>query len=258
MRTMKFKFLLLILTAISLSSCMKDEEKPVSCDGIDWTHNNENNQNEWEDLCSGFDACGGQTQSPIDIVNAVENNTLDTLVFDYNSTPTEIENNGHTIEFVCEEGSKIKIGTKEYDLLQFHYHALSDHTVAGNHYALEVHFVHKASDTDDNAVVGIFFEEGDENPLLAEFLSYFPTEEGGVYNDTTEIELNELLPENKSFYYYSGSLTTPPCSESVSWYLLQKPLTASASQITQFSEILNNNYRNVQALNGRTIYKYNH
>lgn len=257
MRTIKFKFLLLIFITIGSYSCLKPkDEKPVSCDGIHWTHNNENNQNEWKDLCSGFNACGGQTQSPIDIVNSVENNTLDTLVFDYHSTPTEIENNGHTIEFVCEEGSKLKIGNKVYDLLQFHYHALSEHTVAGNHYALEVHFVHKASDT-DYAVVGIFFEEGDENPLFAEFLSHFPTEEG-VYNGTTEIELTELLPEDKSFYHYGGSLTTPPCSEIVSWYLLQKPLTASASQITQFSAILNNNYRNVQNLNGRTIYKYNH
>jgi len=247
-------FLFVVLTTI-FASCGLFEKKPTDCTKVHWTHNGEEDgQEKWQNLCTAYDACGGQSQSPINIVGAENSTSLTSLVFNYASTPTEIENNGHTIEFVCEVGSKLTIGSTDYFLKQFHYHALSEHQVAGNHYPLEVHFVHKANDT-NYAVVGVFFEEGEENLLFTEFLSHFPTEEG-VYTDTTEIELSELLPENKSYYHYSGSLTTPPCSEVVHWYVMQTPITASATQITQFSSILKNNYRNVQNLNGRSIYKF--
>ena len=111
------------------------------------------------------------------------------------------------------------IGSTKYSLAQFHYHAQSEHQLNGIHYPLEVHFVHKASDT-DLAVVGVFFEEGAENELLAKYLSDFPLTEGTFEEHSEEIELADLLPANKSYYHYNDSLTTPICSELVTWYVL--------------------------------------
>lgn len=252
MRNFKFFFGIMLIFII-LSGCDNTKD-PASndCTDVYWTYNgNDNGQNKWVDLCNGFSACGAQAQSPVNISGSVADTNLPSLVFNYLSTPAEIENNGHTIEFACEEGSKLIIGAKEYKLLQFHYHSQSEHQVNGQSYPLEVHFVHKASET-DYAVVGVFFEEGNDNKLFTKFLSHFPTQKG-KYIDTTEIVLTELLPANKSFYHYSGSLTTPPCSETVSWYVLKNKVSASPAQLSQFGVILNNNYRNIQNLNGRKI-----
>ncbi|MDX9791724.1 MAG: carbonic anhydrase family protein, partial [Candidatus Kapabacteria bacterium] len=177
---------------------------------------------------------------------------LPDLEFNYSTTSTQIENDGHAIKFICDGGSSLKIGEMNYQLLELHYHSASEHQIEGQNYPLEVHFVHKASET-DLAVVGIIFEEGAENELFSRFLSNFPLEKGS-YSDKSMINLIELIPENKSYYHYEGSLTTPPCSETVSWYVLKERLTASAEQITQFSAILKNNYRYVQNLYGRVIY----
>ena len=253
-KNLKSFSLVILSIPFLLVNCKDDEQDiPTNCDGIEWTHNgSENGQDDWVNLCEGYSACGGQAQSPINIAGAVDGNLSPALIFSYTKTPVEIENNGHTIEFVCESGSTVDIGSTKYSLAQFHYHAQSEHQLNGTHYPLEVHFVHKASDT-DLAVVGVFFEEGAENELLAKYLSDFPLTEGTFEEHSEEIELADLLPANKSYYHYNGSLTTPSCSEVVNWYVLKNTITASASQIAQFKGILNNNFREVKNLNGRVI-----
>lgn len=253
MKKLKFLFGFVVI-ALTILACKSDKtDIPTSCDGVHWSHNgSEDGQDKWPDLCTGFSACGDENQSPVNITGVVTDASLPDLHFSYSTTSTEIENNGHAIEFSCDEGSSLSIGSLQYELLQFHYHAKSEHQLNGQYYPLEVHFVHRASDT-DFAVVGVFFEAGEENDLFSEFLAHFPVEKG-TYTDTTAIDLASLLPENKSFYHYSGSLTTPPCSEVVQWYVLKEALTASPEQLAQFEGILKNNYRNVQALNGRQIY----
>ena len=253
MKNLRLLFAFAVLS-LALTSCKSEKTLiPEDCTGVHWSHHSsEDGQDKWPELCSGYSACGGQSQSPVNIAGFVTDTSLADLVFSYATTPADIENNGHTIEFACEQGSTLTIGSQQYNLLQFHYHAKSEHQVNGINYPLEVHFVHQASET-DFAVVGVFFEAGEANELFSEFLTHFPTEKG-TYADTTEIELANLLPESKSFCHYSGSLTTPPCSEVVSWYVLKETITASASQLAQLEAILKNNYRNVQNLNGRTIY----
>jgi carbonic anhydrase len=241
-----------------LAGC-KDDKKdiPTDCTGIEWTHHGaENGQDEWANLCTGYSACAGDAQSPINITNAVPNNTLDSLSFDYGTTTVEIENNGHTVEFVCEDGSTLTIGGTTYPLSQFHYHSHSEHQLDGVHLPLEIHFVHKISDS-DIAVVGAFFEEGAENELFTKFLSNFPkTKDAPTFTSTDEIELGTLLPANKSFYHYEGSLTTPPCTESVHWYVLKNKITASAAQLAEFKLILLADFRKIQDTNDRPIYSY--
>lgn len=225
------------------------------CDHVHWTYSGESGPEYWPDLCAEFAACGHAKQSPVDIVNPAEDSNLGPVNFDYATTRVSIENNGHTIIFACDPGNTIRINETNYELLQFHYHGLSEHTVEGEYYPLEVHFVHRATDQ-DFAVIGVFYEIGDENPLFTDFLAHFPMEEGKFEDHSTEIDLMALLPDNKSYYHYSGSLTTPPCTEVVNWYVLKTPVTASQEQLSSFQDILQNNYRPVQALNDRSIFVY--
>lgn len=207
----------------------------------------------WGNICDEYSACNGTVQSPINIVvdSVLRNTNLMNIVFDYHTTDVKIINNGHTVEFVVQGDNKVQLEGKEYKLLQFHFHAHSEHAVNGDYYPLEVHFVHRYSDT-DYAVIGMLFTEGAENKLFKKYLDKFPTSKG-EYESNEMIELLTLFPHNKSYYQYGGSLTTPPCSEIVSWYLLTKPVEASKQQIEQFSKILDNNYRPLQALNNRKV-----
>ena len=256
MKELKQSTFFCLMLLFTFSNCKDEKPIPTDCTDVHWAYTGEEGPDHWVDLCTGYSACDGISQSPVDLTGAVEDNSLTGVSLNYGTTPVEIENNGHTIEFVCEAGSKVTLNGTEYELLQFHYHGLSEHEVAGQHYPLEVHFVNKASD-DNYAVIGIFIEEGAENELFTQFLEHFPHEEGSYADHATEIDLAGLLPDNLSYYNYNGSLTTPPCSEVVNWYVLKNKITASAAQIAEFQGILHNNYRPVKNLEGRSILVHN-
>ncbi len=257
-----FKVLLLSLLIISLSSCksevkkekVEEIKKEVSCADVTWSNKKDDNGPEhWKDLCNGFADCGGKVQSPIDIKTADLNtdNNLKAPVFDYGTSGVDIVNNSHTIQFNINGNNTVTLDNKTYKLLQFHYHAVSEHTIDGKHFPLEVHFVHKYSDT-DFAVLGIMFKEGKKNDLLDKYLKHFPAKKGN-YSSDDSIDLMSLFPADKSYYNYNGSLTTPPCSEVVNWYVLKTPVEASKEQLEQFATILNGNHRPIMSLNGRTV-----
>jgi len=210
----------------------------------------------WGSLAEEYSLCSeGIAQSPIDIISGLTTaSVLDELKTDYDSTPLEVENNGHTIEVVMAPGSTIKTPSGEYALLQFHFHFESEHTVDGNHSALEAHFVHMNSNG-QLAVLGVFIDEGDENTALKTILENAP-HDIGINELHDDLDPEDILPDDKVEHYwnYSGSLTTPPCSEGVTWYVAQEHITASREQIEAMATLLHhNNYRPTQALNGRVI-----
>ncbi len=269
----KFK-LALILTALlfSISACEtstetteKDADKSPATeiaktdDGksvkeIKWSNQKgEGGPENWAKLEMENNACGGKAQSPIDIVtkDAKANDKLTAIKFDYSDSDVDIVNNGHTIQFNVSGNNKITIGDKEYKLLQFHFHAGSEHTIDGKQYPLDVHFVHKNSDA-DFAVIGLMYEKGAENALFAEYMKDFPAEKGEKKGEG-EIDLMSLVPKETGYYNYKGSLTTPPCSEVVNWYVMKKPVTASKEQLDSFAKILHDNFRAVMPLEGREV-----
>jgi len=224
------------------------------CNKVHWSyHNGENGPENWENLCVGFADCGGNSQSPVDIVTqkAVADNELVTPKFRYGKNKVNIINNHHTIQFNVGGNNKVYLNGKDYELLQFHYHALSEHTIDNQHFPIEAHFVHKHSDT-DFAVIAVMLTEGEESKFFKRYLDQFPVEKW-EYKTDEMFDLLSLFPENRSYYHYSGSLTTPPCTEFVSWYVMKNPVEASREQIEKFSEILHNNYRPVMPLNGRKV-----
>ncbi|MCF8244250.1 MAG: carbonic anhydrase family protein [Saprospiraceae bacterium] len=215
----------------------------------------------WNDVCCGT-GCSGNHQSPINIVNAVLNTSLPDLVLDQlEATTTKIIHKGHTIEFEQEPGTFLTYGVTEngldnqYTLGQFHFHAKSEHQVGGNHAPLEAHLVCRNVWKNEYIVLGVMFEEGASNPFLAQFVDHLPTDitQPPYVNDDLLYNAFDLLPANKSYFTYSGSLTTPPCSETVTWIMMENKVQATAAEIEAFTKLLNHNYRPVQPLNGRVI-----
>ncbi len=199
----------------------------------------------WADLNPEWAACGtGSSQSPIDIVaESVPRRNIPDIEFDYSPTMISTVNNGHTVQFNYDVGSRIYLGDLEFDLLQFHFHSPSEHTFEGGaQFDAEMHLVHRSANG-RLAVVAVLIQEGDENPAIADtrFLGQIlPRAEGVSFAINETINIETLLPDDRRAYVFSGSLTTPPCSEGVLWMVLRQPIQASRKQISTLNEALNN------------------
>lgn len=199
-----------------------------------------------------FAVCGvGKAQSPVDLARPARVESVNGLNFDYKHAPLVVENNGHTIQ-VKNPWGRLYIGEDEYELLHYHFHAPSEHVIGTATFPLELHLVHRASNG-KAAVVGVLFREGRENEAFQTILDNAPYIETSI---VAQMMLNPrgLLPARKNrFYTYGGSLTTPPCSEGIDWYVLTQPVDVSSSQIQQFRRFYSDNVRKIQPLNQRTV-----
>lgn len=218
-----------------------------------WGYEGTEGAEHWGGLMPKYALCGnGQNQSPIDISDTVSAD-ISNIVFNYQPTPLNIINNGHTIQVNYDEGSSIEVDGTSYQLLQFHFHTLSEHTLNGQHSAMEMHLVHKSNDG-NLAVVGVMMNQGSENSPLAPIWEHLPAEAGEEQQfSEVMIDAIDLLPSERHAYKYSGSLTTPPCSEGVKWLVLTTPVEVSEEQVAAFESIVGDNYRPVQSLAARTV-----
>ncbi len=217
-----------------------------------WSYGGAENPTQWGKLTKDFAQCElGKNQSPIDIKNAVQGAPAN-ITFDYKPSPLNIVNNGHTIQVNYEQGSTVSINGEEYSLVQFHFHTPSEHQINDKASALELHLVHSNA-AGKLAVVGVLINEGQKNLLIEEIWKQIP--DVGVTNKVSDhlINASGFLPNNKAYYSYSGSLTTPPCSEGVKWNLFVEPITASEEQIETFAKIYQVDARPLQPINARTV-----
>lgn len=210
----------------------------------------------WAKLSDYYEDCSdGNEQSPIDLTNASMTD-LENIVFEYGETAVNIINNGHTIQVNAAPGSQIVVKNDEtdslYSLLQFHFHAPSEHVVNSQAYPLEMHLVHRG-ENNDLAVVGVLIAKGVENAAFTPVWDHLPEEETGINATGTTVNLNALLPADRATYRYSGSLTTPPCSEGVTWLVMQNSVEMSAEQIAAFTEIIHENNRPLQPIKARRL-----
>jgi len=203
-----------------------------------------------------FPDCNGFSQSPVNITNTVKSE-LSELDISYEDTPLRIINNGHTIQVNYAPGSSLYIANKDQRVLQFHFHTPSENVINGQHYPMEMHIVH-ADTAGALTVVAVFIEEGKENETFAKIIANAPLHKG-EFVSFDEINVDALLPEKtNNFYNFSGSLTTPPCSEGVNWLVMENSITFSAEQIAAFEHIIHENNRPVQDINDRTIFLNDH
>jgi carbonic anhydrase len=218
-----------------------------------WSYRGQGGPDQWGDLKPDYHVCkAGKSQSPIDLTSGIDA-TLPEIRFDYRVAQLRIANNGHTIQLDFPKGSRMQSGGKTYELLQYHFHAPSEHLIDGKSYPLEVHLVHK-NEAGDLAVVGVMFEPGEDNIALQEIWRHLPKQAGDpVAVADVAVNAYDLLPPDRRYHRYMGSLTTPPCSEGVNWHVMRTPLKASARQIKAFIDIAGENARPPQALNSRLL-----
>ncbi len=216
-----------------------------------WSYERESGPEAWGKMNPDWNLCiKGSEQSPIDLKwkKPVKDRSIS---FFYNSTPAEIIDNGHTIQVNFKPGSKVDLDGKVFDLVQFHFHAESEHTIASKHFPLELHFVHK-NEAGELAVVGVLFKIGAENEALEKLWKDIPhKKEKAVSLSSKTFDPSRLLPTKTTHYHYKGSLTTPPCSQGVNWNVLNTPLEISEKQLKTFHKIYAKNNRPVQTLHSR-------
>ena len=227
-----------------------------------WDYGSQEGPAFWGKLSPRFSACGdGQSQSPIDIDRTVKADLPSLkaqfkpaqLKIVHHEHMADVINTGHSIQVNYSEGDTLQIGDAQFELLQYHFHSPSEHTVSGKRFPMEMHLVHQSADN-KLAVVGVLIEEGDQNAAFDPVWANLPKHKSvETHLEHMTVNVDDLLPKNRSTYRYDGSLTTPPCSEGVRWMLFTTPIQLSAKQIGVFRDILKSNNRPVQRLNGRTV-----
>ena len=257
---MKRKFLSgIAIVALAQIGCRSAEESSPAGGkeasqhtGPSWGYEPHNGPGHWGTLDPAFSACAmGEEQSPIDL-SAGRNADPLAIEFEYQRTRIAVENNGHTIQVNPDPGNAIVLTGVRFDLLQFHFHHASEHTVDGIQLPLEMHLVHR-NDSGSLAVVGVLFEEGQANDALAPVWAHLPPDPAAPRVVPGELDPASLLPATRTTWRYRGSLTTPPCTEGVNWIVLNEPLTMSPEQIAAFGAIYPNNFRPVQPLGTRVL-----
>lgn len=248
-----FLVILLVVASLVMSACAPQVEESHTAEVVHWTYEGEEGPEHWGEINPDYAVCGtGKSQSPIDVESATGDD-LTNISFYYQPSEVNILNNGHTVQVNYDAGSYIELDGARYDVAQFHYHAPSEHAVDGKLFAAELHIVHKNADG-GLAVVGILLDEGAQNDALQPFIENLPAEESEASDAGVKINAADLLPAMQTTYRYSGSLTTPPCSEGVNWLLMTTPVEISTKQLTALKSLFDHaNNRPVQPLNDRPL-----
>jgi carbonic anhydrase len=229
---------------------------------VHWTYEGDEGPVAWGELSPEYAACAkGQSQSPIDLPSVTlddsEPTTSEFNLADLETRPDghpdRVHNNGHTIQVDFAAGDTLIVGEERFQLVQLHFHAPSEHTVAGRSFPMEVHLVHR-SDAGVLAVLGVLIAEGSHNAAYDSIWDHLP-KQVGTHQTLADVTLgiDSLLPERRMALRYGGSLTTPPCSEGVRWFVFAEPVALSAEQIAQFTALYDHNNRPTQPLRGRSL-----
>jgi carbonic anhydrase len=210
----------------------------------------------WGRMQPEYSKCStGTRQSPIDIRGGIAVD-LEPIRFDYRPSSFSVIDNGHTVQVNVEPGNSITIIGKRYELVQFHFHRPSEERINGRQYDMVAHLVHK--DVDGRlAVVAVLLDRGGAQAIVQSVWNNLPLERGEEVRAGARIDLSQLLPEDKRYYTYMGSLTTPPCSEGVLWMVMKQPVPISEEQVAIFSRLYPMNARPIQQADGRLIKESN-
>lgn len=221
-----------------------------------WSYGGEGGPETWGELKPEFSTCRlGQRQSPIDIREGIRVE-LDPVKFDYRPSAFNVLDNGHTVQVNVAPGNTITVGTRRFELLQFHFHRPSEERINGRQFEMVAHLVHR--DLDGRlAVVAVLMDQGRQHPLVQQVWNNLPLEKNVNEPGSSAIDLTQLLPEDRRYFTYMGSLTTPPCTEGVQWIVLKQPAMVSYEQVSVFSRLYPMNARPIQRAGDRLIKESN-
>lgn len=265
MKTIKITFVCILCTLAF--ACNNKQEKKVkevktskevakTSKKKHWSYEGETGPEHWAEFEKDSD-CDGKHQSPINIISVEAKTDTDLKPLDiYYASQTKIHdvvNNGHSIQYNFEPGDYINYKGKKFELKQIHFHEASEHTINGVRFPIVIHMVHVSKDK-EFLVLAIMAKEGKSSAPFKFLESYLPVEKGQIKTVDASFDLNQNLPKDKGYYNYVGSLTTPPCTEGVNWFVFKDPITISVGQVKQLQKLMPmNNYRNEQPLNGRQV-----
>jgi carbonic anhydrase len=221
-----------------------------------WGYGGAGGPEQWGDMKAEFSACNtGSRQSPIDIRSGIRVD-LEPIQFDYRASGFSVIDTGHTVQVNIEGGNSIEVQGRRYDLLQFHFHRPSEERINGRQFDMVAHLVHK--DPEGRlAVVAVLLDRGSANSLVQTVWNNLPLEKNSEVSVRGTLDLNHLLPADRRYFTYMGSLTTPPCSEGVLWMVMQQPVPITTDQVGVFSRLYPMNARPVQSAAGRLIKQSN-
>ncbi|WP_042246745.1 carbonic anhydrase [Jejuia pallidilutea] len=251
---------IILLIVVSCNDTKKTAHANNNHEEAHWSYSGETSPEHWAEIEKNSD-CNGNHQSPINIIHKDVDSVKITNDLKILYTPTtlisEVENNGHSVQFDFEAGDSINYKNETYYLKQIHFHEPSEHKINGIIYPLEMHLVH-VSKAGKITVLGVLGEEGEESQLFEFFESFLPIKEGETKDIHQKIDLSSLFLEDKHYYTYGGSLTTPPCSEGVNWVVFKEPIVLSVEEVLKLRNNMPiNNYRNEQPINERVV-NYNY
>lgn len=217
-----------------------------------WTYSGETGPEHWASVHSDYATCqSGKMQSPVDLKWHKPTKAA-AFHASYKPTKSFVSDNGHAIQVAFDMGGTIKVKGESYDLMQVQFHSPSEHTLSGQHYPLEAQFVHKSADG-KTLVLAALYKEGKENSVLAKIWNAIPNPPAPASATDLEISAHDMMPPMKTYYEYTGSMTTPPCSEGVHWMVFNSPMNVSKGQLEALHHFHADNSRPVQDLNGRKI-----
>lgn len=247
----KLSINILVFTCILFLACNTEKHNKH------WSYEGETAPEHWAEIEKNTQ-CDSQHQSPINIIETkttINSTATDlNIMYSPNTVLNKVENNGHSIQFDFNPGDSIQYKNNTYFLKQIHFHEPAEHLINGIKYPIEIHLVHISK---DNAitVLGILGMEGEKSQLFEFFESFLPIKNGEERIINQNLDLTSLFPNKKDFYSYSGSLTTPPCTENVNWIVFKEPIIISLEEVLKLKENMPlNNYRNEQPVNDRIIY----
>jgi carbonic anhydrase len=236
----------------AMTLCPLCSSAASAAEAAHWSYEGSTGPDKWGALADADKVCAvGNQQSPIDITTAIKAD-LPKIEIAWGGGVDSIVNNGHTIQLNVGEGSTLAVGGEKYRLVQFHFHRPSEHKVDGKGFPMEVHFVH-ATASGALGVVGVLMTAGKPNAAFNKIVATMPTKEGPAVKADAAINPNGLLPPGRGYYNYEGSLTTPPCAETVSWMLLTDPIEVAEADIAAFGKLYTMNARPPQKVNRRFV-----
>jgi len=240
--------LVTLLAALALCAASS-----VRAEGHHWSYVGHTGPAQWAALDHEFAACKvGHVQSPIDIRGAKAAD-LPPIVFDYKPSPLRVIDNGHTIQVNYAPGSSISVGGARYELVQFHFHRPSEEKIQGKSHDMVAHLVHKNAEG-KLAVVAVLLDKGGASlPAIETIWAHIPKEKEKEAAPEVTVDAATLLPSERGYYAFQGSLTTPPCSEEVRWLVLKQPVKIADREVAAFGKLYSMNARPTQPLNGRVV-----
>lgn len=225
----------------------------VASEGVEWGYSGDIGPKHWGGLSPEFSQCAfGKNQSPVDIKGAVDAE-LAPLELSYRAGGHEVVNLVHTAQVNYHPGSNLSVDDRKFHVTQFHFHAPSENHIDGKSFPMEMHVVNV--DEDGNlAVIAVMFEEGEANEALQKVWEKLPGKPGGKFRMSETFDVTALLPEGKDYFRFNGSLTTPPCTEGVTWLVMKEAVPAARAQFEKFSGLMHEpNNRPIQPLNARRV-----